>query len=62
MVGLRRGEEGSRELTGQLVALAVKILEFGQVSDALGQLCRNKLFSRETLRTKLSSTVLYCTY
>ena len=47
----RRGKEGSRKLTSQLVAVARERLELGQIADALRQLCRNELFSREILRT-----------
>ena len=49
--GFRRGEEDSRKLTGQLVVAAEELLELGQLPDALRQLCRNELFSREILRT-----------
>ena len=51
VLGFRRGEEGSRKLTGQLVALHIEDGEVGQIANALGQLCRNELLSREILRT-----------
>ena len=50
----RRGKEGSRKLTGQLVVVAPELFELGQIPDALRQLCRNELFSREILRTGIS--------
>ena len=48
---LRWSEEDSWQLTGQLVPGTLEILEVGQVANALWQLCRNELFSREILRT-----------
>ena len=55
MYWFRRSREDSRKLTGQLVAVAPELFELGQIADALGQLCRNELCSREILRTVFSA-------